>query len=208
MKNLFKLFGVLMILIGSFAFAQTDCIQLPPPLDKLIKGPIKKDQLNISSEVLDSKTMVTFLLSYNEGIEKYAKENKIPNNFSEYVKMAKSNGFYEKAVKMTEAASSMEELKNNILVELRKSKDKNEIGSLILWNYQIQILENSGLSEMGNATEKLGPRWKCALSIIGGAGLGALEGAGVGSAVPGFGTAAGAVVGGVFGGIAGAAAGC
>lgn len=209
MKNLIKIFSVLMVMIGSFVFAQTDCIQLPPPLDKLVGNPIKTDQFNLpKGETLDSRTMVDFLVSYNDGIQKYAKENKIPENFSEYVNKSKENRFYEKAVKMTEAASSIEELKKNILVELRNSNDKNEISALILWNYQIQIFENSGLSDMGDATAKLGPRWKCALAIIGGAGLGALEGAGSGAIGGPYGAAAGAVLGGIFGGIAGAAAGC
>lgn len=49
---------------------------------------------------------------------------------------------------------------------------------------------------------------QCAAGIVGGAGLGALEGGGIGAAAGGLGAGPGAVIGGIFGGIAGAAAAC
>lgn len=210
MKKLLQITGMVMLLISSFVSAQTDCFPLQPPLDKLVLTPIKTNQYNQSvAGQLDGKTMNQHLLTFNDAIEKYAKEDKLPADFSTYVKKSKENTFYRKAVEMTEKSASLEELKSNILVELRNSKDKNEISALILWNYQIQVLEKSDFfQQQNNTASKMGPRWKCALSIIAGAGMGALEGGAAGSAIPGFGTAAGAVVGGIFGGIGGAAAGC
>ena len=49
---------------------------------------------------------------------------------------------------------------------------------------------------------------KCAAGILGGTGTGGLAGAGIGSVVPGLGTAAGAVIGGISGGLTGAVAAC
>lgn len=49
---------------------------------------------------------------------------------------------------------------------------------------------------------------KCAAGIVGGSGLAALEGASIGSAIPGLGTTAGAIIGGISGGLTGAAAAC
>ncbi|MFF1995369.1 Blp family class II bacteriocin [Bacillus mycoides] len=49
---------------------------------------------------------------------------------------------------------------------------------------------------------------KCVAGTVGGAGTGGLGGAGIGSAVPGIGTAIGAGVGGVSGALTGAAASC
>ncbi|KQS93770.1 hypothetical protein [Chryseobacterium sp. Leaf394] len=209
MKKLLQVFGALILLISSFVSAQTDCFPLEPPLDKLVLHPIKTNQYNQSiAGQLDGKAMNMYLLEFNNAIDQYASNDKIPADFTTYVKDVKSTAFYAKAVQMTNASADLTQLKNNILAQLGKSKDKNEINSLILWHYQVQIIEASDYYNQQNAAGKLGPRWKCALSIIGGAGTGALQGAAAGSVIPGFGTAAGAIVGGIFGGAVGAAAGC
>lgn len=90
------------------------------------------------------------------------------------------------------------------------AKDKN--GSDVRFVYtqrsdsqlRVDVVSANGVTTYG----WWGDWGKCAAGIAGGAGTEGLAGAGVGSAVPGIGTATGAAVGGVAGALTGAAAAC
>ena len=93
-----------------------------------------------------------------------------------------------------------------------------EIEGLSYWFASIEASAKY-LSISGEEEDNLNPqikvkcnwwcRWgKCAAGILGGAGLGALDGAAAGSILPGLGTVAGGIIGGIAGGLVGGAAAC
>ncbi len=104
---------------------------------------------------------------------------------------------------MVDKSSSVQDLRNNIRIALKSERDVNMIEFYVGWEYQLQILENSGLNYQ---TGRFG--WGCISGILGGAAVGAGIGAGVGTVVPALGTAAGAVAGGLIGGTIGAIKNC
>lgn len=206
MKKLFKLLSVFVLLISSFTFAQYGqggCIPLQPPFDKLVKDPITNDMFGDPNAKIRSQEISQNLANFQESLFKHGAGETVPTSIIDIIEHSTETAYYEIPKSMVDKSSSVQDLRNNIRIALKSERDVNMIEFYVGWEYQLQILENSGLNYQ---TGRFG--WGCISGILGGAAVGAGIGAGVGTVVPALGTAAGAVAGGLIGGTIGAIKNC
>ncbi|KQT20821.1 hypothetical protein ASG31_16680 [Chryseobacterium sp. Leaf404] len=198
MKKLLKFAGLFMLLISSFTFAQYNpggCIPTPPPLDKLIKEPITNDMFGDPNAKIRSEELSQTLLSFQQNLFKYSSGGTVPQNLIDTVENSTQTAYYQLPQSLIDKSSSIRDLRSKIRTALKTEKNVNMIEFYVGWEYQLQVVENSGLNYQ---SARFG--WGCISSILGGAAVGAGVGAGVGTVIPGIGTAAGAVAGGLIGG--------
>lgn len=206
MKKLLQIAGLFMLFISSFAFAQYNpngCIPLLPPYDKLIKETITNDMLGDPNAKIRSNEISETLISFHDNLFKYAAGGTVPKNLIETIEHSTETAYYEIPKSMVDKSTSLKDLRKNIRTALKSERNVEMIEFYVGWEYQLQILENSGLNYQ---TGRFG--WGCISGIIGGVAIGAGIGGGVGTLVPALGTATGAVVGGVIGGTIGAIKNC
>lgn len=168
MKNLIKLFSIVMLLFSTMSFAQMGeegCILLPKPLKDLIKNPIPKS--NIPTEFqddLDSEKMISYLNAFNRAFNEYQTQQ-VPKEFVEMI-----DGISEQhkhfATSLVNSSSDFESLKRNITNQLSSAETLDEAEGLILFNYQIQLVESSKVFQDGNNSLS----WPCLGVTMGSAG--------------------------------------
>lgn len=205
MKKLLKIASLFMLLISGLSFAQNDpkgCI--PNPFDDLIKHPITKDMLGNPNAVFREKELVENLVNFKENLFKYASGSTVPKDLIDIVEHSTETAYYEIPQKLVQKSTSVDNLRTNIRADLKVEKNNEMIELYVLWDYQLQILQNSGLNYQ-NARFGWG---HCISGILGGVAIGAGVGGGVGTLIPGIGTASGAVAGGLIGGTIGAIKNC
>lgn len=197
MKKLLKIASLLMILISSFTFAQYNpdgCIPIPDPLKNLIKNPIRKDMLGNPDATLRAKELGENLMNFKENLYKYSSGGTVPKDLIDIIEHSSETAYYEIPRQMAEKSSSVDDLRTNIRAALKSETNTEMIEFYIGWEYQLQILQNSGLQFESRVD------WRCLSAIAGGVLVGATAGGAVGTAIPGVGTGAGAVIGGLIGG--------
>ena len=161
MKTILKILSVMLILISSLSFAQTDC--LPHlPIEIGIKKPIKTNQYNWNfSRAMDQERMTSYLIVFNNSFKKHSSGEIVPSAFVEFIdKIDTKNQTLTN--ELVSNSVDFQSLRENILNRLKISKDSSEIESLIIMEYSIQIIENSGLFTKSSSLS-----WECIAKTIG-----------------------------------------
>lgn len=205
MKKLLKIASLLMLLISSLTFAQYNpdgCI--PDPIKILIKDPIPKDILGNPDAAFRNQEIAENLLNFKESLSKYSSGGTtVSQNLIDIIEQSSQTAYYQLPKSMVDKSTSIDDLRANIRTAIKNEKDGKMLEFYIGWEYQLQILQNSGVNYQAS---KFG--WGCISGILGGTLVGAATGAAVGSAIPAIGTTAGAVVGGLIGGTIGGIKNC
>lgn len=144
MKKLLQLLSACALLLSSFVFAQTDCLK-DLPTDVLIKKKIRTDQFDWTfSREMNEQKMTAYLVDFNNSFKKYSSGEKIPSSYVQNIDNIDAK-YQVLTNELLASSSDFSTFRQNVLKKLRVSKDPSEIEALILMDYAVQIVENSGL---------------------------------------------------------------
>lgn len=159
MKILLKFLSVMLILLNTLSFAQTDCL---PELPIKIGKPIKTNQYmwNFTRD-MNQERMTSYLVDFNNSFKKYSSGEKVSGSYVDIVDKIDSK-YHALTNELVSKSTDFSSFRVNILNKLRVSKDPAEIETLILMDYSVQIVENSGLHSRASSLS-----WDCIATTIG-----------------------------------------